>query len=86
MNGPSIVCAGCGGPTSMYAPLCEECARNYIAIVGEIPTCSLCESMQWPIKAPIRPADKFGIHYTLTGGYAGKCSRAPQTSPQPAKE
>ncbi len=76
MIDPQVVCAGCGAPTSIYAPLCRQCARNYVELVGKIPTCPLCESIEWPMKAPIRPADKFGIHYTATGGYAGKCSAA----------
>lgn len=75
MNGPQVVCAGCGAPTSIYAPLCKECARNYVELVGEIPTCVLCESREWPINSTtVLPADKFGIHYTATGGYAGKCT------------
>lgn len=84
MNGPQVVCAACGAPTSIYAPLCKECARNYVDIVGDIPSCILCESMGWPMKADILPADKFGIHYTKAGGYAGKCTsvHAVSTSPQ----
>jgi hypothetical protein len=76
MNGPNVVCAGCGAPTSIYAPLCTECARNYVALVGEIPpVCPLCNSSLYG-EPKIKPADKFGIHYTMTGGYAGKCSAA----------
>lgn len=78
MTGPQVVCAGCGEPTSLGKPVCDEC-RSLFAEVGH-PTCPLCESMEWPTKAPIQPADKFGIHYTLTGGYAGKCSREPQSA------
>lgn len=82
MNGPNVVCAGCGAPTGLFAPLCKDCARNYVELVGEIPTCPLCDSMGWPIHAPILPADKFGIHYTKAGGYAGKCSAASTSTTQ----
>ncbi len=72
MNGPQVVCAGCAKPTSLGKPVCDDCT-GLMAEVGH-PICPLCQSIEWPIKAPIRPADKFGIHYTETGGYAGKCS------------
>lgn len=72
MNGPQVICAGCGEPTSIHKPVCDAC-RGLFAEVGH-PTCALCESIELPIKAPIRPADKFGIHYTKDGGYAGKCT------------
>lgn len=67
MNGPQVVCAGCGAPTSIYAPLCKQCARNYVELVGEIPVCELCEAGL--------ATDKHGYyHLTKTGGYAGKCA------------
>lgn len=66
MNGPQIVCAGCGAPTSIYAPLCKQCAHNYVELVGEIPSCALCDSGL--------TVDRHGIHTTKTGGYAGLCS------------
>ena len=66
MNGPQVVCAGCGAPTSIYAPLCKQCARNYVELVGEIPSCALCDA-GLPIGRP-------GMHCTKTGGYAGRCT------------
>jgi hypothetical protein len=72
MNGPQVVCACCGAPTSIYAPLCEECARNYVALVGEIPSCELCRE-GFPLE--------HGMHKTKSGGHAGRCSRLPQPAP-----
>lgn len=65
MNGPQIVCAGCGAATGLYAPLCDQCARNYVELVGEVPSCALCDA-----GLPV----KHGMHTTKTGGYAGKCA------------
>lgn len=67
MNGPQVVCAGCGAPTSIYAPLCKQCARNYVELVGEIPACELCDA-GFPVE--------HGMHKTKTGGHAGRCSAA----------
>lgn len=65
MNGPEVVCAGCGAPTSIYAPLCKQCARNYVELVGEIPSCELCDA-GFPVEN--------GMHKTKSGGHAGRCS------------
>lgn len=64
MNGPNVVCAACGAPTSIYAPLCKECASNYVELVGKIPSCHLCDG-GFALEA--------GIHTTRSGGYAGQC-------------
>jgi hypothetical protein len=60
---PQIVCAGCGCPTNAFKPLCEDC----LEVLDEIGTkvCLLCD--QGMLK------DANGLHFTKTGGYAGKC-------------
>lgn len=70
MNGPQIVCAGCGAPTSLGAPVCLKCAAG---ILNADNVCPLCNSALYG-EPKIKPADRFGIHYTVNGGYAGKCS------------
>lgn len=72
MSGPNVVCAGCGGPTTLDRPICAKC--NAIMLSADS-VCPLCNSSLYR-DAKIKPADKFGIHYTTTGGYAGKCSAA----------
>lgn len=72
-NGPQIVCAGCGGATGLYAPLCDECARNYIELVDEVPDCLFCNQG--------RPRDATGLlHRTAGGGYMSKCFNPKPTS------
>lgn len=72
MNGPRPICAGCQKPTTWTKPVCDDCMRA----VGETPTqyCPLCESVMLLANTQLLKADKFGVHYTKTGGYAGKCS------------
>jgi len=52
---------------------------------GETPLeyCALCESAMLLANTQIQRADKFGIHYTKTGGYAGKCTAVPTDEKQP---
>lgn len=64
MNGPRIVCAGCGEPTTEFKPICDKC----LTATGETPRafCALCEAGL--------VVDKVGVHTTRNGGYAGKCT------------
>ncbi len=39
MNGPAIVCAGCGRPVSIYTPICRECFGGIEAMADELPPC-----------------------------------------------
>lgn len=61
MNDPQLVCHGCGKPTTMFKPVCDDCLRD--AGVEPI-NCVLCLNGSEP---------KNGLHYTATGGYMGKC-------------
>jgi hypothetical protein len=63
--------------TTWGKPLCDDCLRA----AGDIPVayCALCESAVMLTNSPIQKADKFGVHYTKTGGYAGKCYALPTT-------
>lgn len=64
MNGPNVVCAGCGKPTTLNKPVCDRC------LMGITPGASFCE-----LCAAGLPTDKHGYyHLTKTGGYAGKCA------------
>lgn len=71
MNGPKLVCAGCAAPTSLGKPVCDDC-MGLFAEIGH-PVCPLCNSSLYG-EPKVQPADKFGIHYTKAGGYAGRCS------------
>jgi hypothetical protein len=64
MNGPRILCAGCGEPTSGINAICDKCMTP----AGEVPKayCALCEAGL--------PLGRHGMHATPTGGYAGKCT------------
>lgn len=65
MRGPGVVCAGCGEPTTLFKPVCDNC----LIAAGETPRpyCALCEAGLG--------TDKHGYyHLTKTGGYAGKCA------------
>jgi hypothetical protein len=64
MNGPQVVCAGCGSVTTVKKPVCDRC-RGLSEELAE-PICMLCEAGL--------PTDKWGQHVTSTGGYAGKCT------------
>lgn len=70
MNGPRLVCAGCGDPTSLGKPVCDDC-MGLMAEVGH-PICPLCE----------RGFElTHGLHTNKDGGYVGRCSHtslAPQ--------
>lgn len=35
MNGPFLVCAGCGAPTTMFKPVCDVCLTLSRAAVPE---------------------------------------------------
>lgn len=72
MNGPRLICAACGDTTTINKPICDACVRA----AGGTPVeyCSLCESSVMLVNSPILAADKFGVHHTKAGGYAGKCT------------
>jgi predicted amidophosphoribosyltransferase len=72
MNGPNIVCAGCGKPTTLRKPVCDDCMRAGGTTPMEY--CPLCVSSLMLADSPILAADRFGVHYTRAGGYAGKCT------------
>lgn len=66
MNGPQVVCAGCGAATGLYAPLCDQCAHNYVELVDEVPDCMLCNQGT--------ARDSTGLlHLNTRGGYMAKC-------------
>lgn len=69
VSSPTLVCAGCGQPTGLYRPICDDCIR----LTGgtPAPVCMLCESGL--------TKDKHGQHVTKTGGYAGRCLQINQT-------
>lgn len=73
MNGPGLVCAGCGNPASPTKPICDACLRA----TGQEPRkfCALCERAL-NRNSDVAAADNFGIHRTVSGGYAGKCEAA----------
>jgi predicted amidophosphoribosyltransferase len=64
VNGPNIVCMGCGARTSLYKPFCDDCARFFVTEVGVMPFCVLCHQ-GYPVE--------HGMHKTKTGGHAGRC-------------
>lgn len=67
MNGPKIVCAGCGSETTLKKPICDRCMGISEDIAD--PVCHLCDDAH--------PLDKTGhFHVTRTGGYVGKCLAA----------
>jgi len=71
-SGPSLVCAGCGEPTTLNKPVCDRC----VFLGGGTPApsfCALCETALNMKNSPVLPADEYGIHKTSSGGYAGKC-------------
>lgn len=64
MNGPRIVCAGCGSPTSGINAICDGCMG---ADSGPpVTRCLLCEGGN--------KANRWGLHLTASGGYMGKCT------------
>lgn len=65
MNGPNVVCAGCGSPTGIYKPFCDDCARFYVNECGTMPFCVLCHK-GFPLE--------HGMHKTPSGGHAGRCA------------
>lgn len=67
MNGPRVVCFGCGEPTSLSKPICDRC-RGLTGVPDSKPEpyCALCERGL--------PVDKWGLHTSTGGGYAGKCT------------
>jgi predicted amidophosphoribosyltransferase len=66
MTGPTIVCFACGSPTGEFKPFCDDCARFWQAEVGYVPFCTLCEKGY---------TELHGLHYTKSGGYAGRCQK-----------
>lgn len=65
MNGPQVVCMGCGSPTSLYKSFCDDCAAFFVNEIGCMPFCVLCHAGF---------AVEHGMHKTKTGGYAGPCA------------
>ena len=65
MNGPQVVCAGCGTPTSINKPICIDCLGEWGPVVP-IDLCALCQGGL--------ALDRGGLHYNREGGYAGKCT------------
>jgi predicted amidophosphoribosyltransferase len=65
MNGPRILCAGCGAPTGFYEPFCRDCAAFFVSECGQMPFCVLCHQ-----GLPV----EHGMHKTPTGGHAGRCT------------
>lgn len=68
MNGPRIVCAGCGEPTSLYKPVCDDCRALHDEVAagfGVERYCVLCEQGL---------SVEHGMHKTKTGGHAGRCT------------
>lgn len=65
MSGPNLICAGCGKPTGLFKPVCDDC----IVLLGGVPApvCVLCQAGFY--------VDPQGQHKTKDGGYAGQCSR-----------
>lgn len=41
MNGPGLVCAGCGEPTTLFKPVCDDCMRGDFGILAAR-TCPDC--------------------------------------------
>lgn len=73
MNGPRIVCAGCGSPTKGLASFCDNCLNTLRAMGAAGPRvdtqgehCLLCEVGN--------KANRRGLHLTSSGGYMGKCT------------
>jgi predicted amidophosphoribosyltransferase len=75
MKGPSVVCFGCGEPTSLSKPICDNCMR----LSGQEPLayCALCEI------GLLR--DSHGLHVNKAGGYAGKCTASKSPAAQEIK-
>jgi hypothetical protein len=60
---PQPICVGCGTPTTIFKPVCDECLRA----VGEVPiTCVFCLVGRYSVRQ--------GLHYAGDGGYVGKCT------------
>jgi predicted amidophosphoribosyltransferase len=67
MNGPKVVCAGCGSETTVKQPICNRCLG--LSEDFPEPVCPLCDEAL--------ALDKTGnYHLTQSGGYAGKCLAA----------
>ena len=64
MNGPQVVCIGCGSPTGLNKPFCDDCAKFFANEVGCVPFCVLCHA-GYPLEN--------GMHKTKEGGHAGRC-------------
>jgi predicted amidophosphoribosyltransferase len=79
VNGPRLLCFGCGKETTGTKPICDAC----LIAAGEEPRsfCSLCEASLVTSSGVLIAVA--GIHRTKAGGYAGKCA-AVFTSLEPA--
>lgn len=67
-NGPQLVCAGCGDPTTLHKPICDACLQIYDSGSWRklgLPSCALCV-------AGLQRSEH-GQHLTARGGYAGPC-------------
>lgn len=69
MNGPRILCAGCGRPTTGINAICDRCMTVGVESGPPVERCGLCERGY--------ARDKWGLHTTKTGGYVGKCELPP---------
>jgi predicted amidophosphoribosyltransferase len=77
VNGPNPICAGCGEIMKVWGkPICDKCLSASGVEPAEF--CALCEG---GLKA-----DKFGLHLTKAGGYAGKCTANGNTSSEQSSE
>lgn len=74
MNGPRILCVGCGALTAGINAICDACMT--VDNVAPPYVCLLCERGY--------TRDRWGCHTTATGGYAGKCT-AFTSNPEPTK-
>lgn len=48
MSGPRIVCAGCGYPTTLYKPVCDDC----------VDILSQCHLDMGPPSKPVEPREE----------------------------
>lgn len=65
MNGPRILCAGCGEPTRGINAICDKCMTPPGESGPPVDRCTLCERGY--------KRDKWGQHTNKHGGYVGKC-------------
>jgi len=74
MNGPRIVCAGCGVPVKGIGPFCDNCMGAQSG--PPVERCELCEQGY--------AKDLWGCHTTARGGFVGKCRLPPSITGRPS--